>query len=187
MDLGLKCLSEGFPLSLRLIKDMHRELLSRGRGDRSNREFRNSQNWIGGTRPGNAVFVPPPPDRLMECLGGLEKFLHSRKTYPVLVRAALAHVQFETIHPFLDGNGRLGRLVKKKRCASLCSTSVCISRRTGTDITNYCNRSAQRGIGRAGSNSFLKVSPKPPSRGSNCSSVTRTLEEDEGKLASLGK
>jgi Fic family protein len=112
MDHGLKRLSEGFPLSLRLIKEMHRELLSRGRGDsKQPGDFRKSQNWIGGTRPGNAMFVPPPPDRLMTCLGALENFLRDRKTYPVLIRAALAHVQFETIHPFLDGNGRLGRLL----------------------------------------------------------------------------
>jgi len=112
MDHGLKRLAKGFPLSLRLIKEMHRALLSRGRGDsKQPGEFRKSQNWIGGTRPGNAAFVPPPPDRLIECLGDLEEFLHDRKTYPVLIRAALAHVQFETIHPFLDGNGRLGRLL----------------------------------------------------------------------------
>ena len=112
MDHGLKRLAEGFPLSLRLIKEMHRALLSRGRSDcKQPGEFRKSQNWIGGTRPGNAAFVPPPPDRLMECLGDLEEFLHDRKTYPVLIRAALAHVQFETIHPFLDRNGRLGRLL----------------------------------------------------------------------------
>ncbi len=101
------------PLSLRLIREMHGILLSRGRGERMNPgEFRTSQNWIGGTRPGNAVFVPPPPDRLMECLGDFEKFLHDPShRLPTLVKAALAHVQFETIHPFLDGNGRLGRLL----------------------------------------------------------------------------
>jgi Fic family protein len=75
-------------------------------------EFRSSQNWIGGTRPGNAAFVPPPPERLIECLGEFEKFLHdTRHRLPTLVKAALSHVQFETIHPFLDGNGRLGRLL----------------------------------------------------------------------------
>lgn len=112
MNFGLKRLEDGFPLSLRLIRDMHEKLLSKGRGsDKQPGEFRRSQNWIGGTRPGNARFVPPPPERLMECLGDLEKFLHDRSTYPVLIRAALAHVQFETIHPFLDGNGRIGRLL----------------------------------------------------------------------------
>ena len=75
-------------------------------------QFRRSQNWLGGTRPGNARFIPPPPDRVVECMGDLEKFLHDRaQRTPVLFKAALAHVQFETIHPFLDGNGRLGRLL----------------------------------------------------------------------------
>jgi Fic family protein len=101
------------PLSLRLIREMHGILLSHGCGQKMNPgEFRTSQNWIGGTRPGNAAFVPPPPDRLLECLGDFEKFLHDpRHRLPVLVKAALAHVQFESIHPFLDGNGRLGRLL----------------------------------------------------------------------------
>jgi Fic family protein len=112
MDHGLRRLADGFPLSLRLLKEIHQKLMLHGRGsNKQPGEFRKSQNWIGGTRPGNAIFVPPPPDRLMECLGDLERFLHDRTTYPVLVRAALAHAQFETIHPFLDGNGRLGRLL----------------------------------------------------------------------------
>jgi Fic family protein len=110
---GLNRLKEGFPLCLRLLKEMHGILLSQGRGQEKNPgEFRTSANWIGGTRPGNAYFVPPPPDRVMACMGELEKFLHNeRGEYPLLVKAALAHVQFETIHPFLDGNGRLGRLL----------------------------------------------------------------------------
>jgi Fic family protein len=112
MNHGLKRLSENFPLSLRLIREMHHKLLSQGRGSsKQPGDFRTSQNWIGGSRPGNALFVPPPPDRIMDCLSDLENFLHDRTTYPVLIRAALAHVQFETIHPFLDGNGRLGRLL----------------------------------------------------------------------------
>jgi Fic family protein len=112
MEHGLKRLADGFPLSLRLIKEMHRELLSKGRGSaKQPGEIRRSQNWIGGTRPGNAAFVPPPPDRIMDCLDNFEHFLHEKKTCPALIRAALAHVQFETIHPFLDGNGRLGRLL----------------------------------------------------------------------------
>ncbi len=112
MNYGLKRLADNFPLSLRLIREMHEKLLTSGRGSgKQPGEFRTSQNWIGGTRPGNALFVPPPPSMVLDCLGDLEKFLHDRSTYPVLVRAALAHVQFETIHPFLDGNGRLGRLL----------------------------------------------------------------------------
>ncbi len=112
MNYGLTRL-EKLPLSLRLLKEIHAVLLSKGRGSKKEPgEFRRSQNWVGGTRPGNAIFVPPPPDLLLDCLGALEKFLHNDpvKT-PLLVKAALAHVQFETIHPFLDGNGRLGRLL----------------------------------------------------------------------------
>ena len=113
MDYGLKRLVEGFPLSLRLIKEMHGVLLSRGRGaNQTPGEFRRTQNWIGGTRPGNAAFVPPPAEQVLDCMGRLELFLHDQpETTPALLKAALAHVQFETIHPFLDGNGRLGRLL----------------------------------------------------------------------------
>ncbi len=113
MNHALDRLRGGFPISLRLICDTHRMLLSTGRGShKSPGEFRTTQNWIGGSRPGNAAFVPPPPNRVMECMGQLEKFLHDDpvKT-PLLIKAALAHVQFETIHPFLDGNGRVGRLL----------------------------------------------------------------------------
>ncbi len=110
---GLRRLAEGFPLSLRLIKEIHGVLLTKGRGStQTPGEFRRSQNWIGGTRPGNAVFVPPPAEEVLECMGTLELFLHDQpEPTPVLLKAALAHVQFETIHPFLDGNGRLGRLL----------------------------------------------------------------------------
>ncbi len=110
---GLKRIREGFPLSLRLLREIHSVLLATGRGaDKSPGEFRRSQNWLGGSRPGNAVFVPPPPERLMDCLGPFEHFLHDEpEPMPSLIKAALAHVQFETIHPFLDGNGRLGRML----------------------------------------------------------------------------
>jgi len=114
MNHGLKRLREDdFPLSLRLIREMHEVLLAKGRGsDKMPGEFRRSQNWLGGTRPGNARFVPPPPDHVANCMANLEKFLHDQpRRTPVLIKAALAHVQFETIHPFLDGNGRLGRLL----------------------------------------------------------------------------
>ena len=113
LDLGLSRMEDGFPLSLRLLREIHGTLLAGGRGSHQGPgEFRRSQNWIGGTRPGNAAFVPPPPDRVLECMGKLEMFLQDRpKPTPVLLKAALAHVQFETIHPFLDGNGRLGRLL----------------------------------------------------------------------------
>lgn len=113
MNHGLKRLKEGLPLSLRLIKETHKVLMSGARGgSKSPGEFRRSQNWVGGTRPGNATYVPPPPDRIAECMSDLEKYLHNKQDkLPLLVKAALVHHQFETIHPFLDGNGRLGRLL----------------------------------------------------------------------------
>jgi Fic family protein len=108
---GLKKLRDNFPLSLRLLREMHEVLLSGTRGaEKLPGEFRRSQNWIGGTRPGNALFVPPPVEYLNQCLSSFESFLHNN-TLPVLINAGIAHVQFETIHPFLDGNGRLGRLL----------------------------------------------------------------------------
>lgn len=113
LEHGLKRIGEEFPVSLRLIREMHAILLAKGRGrHKQPGEFRTSQNWIGGSRPGNAAFVPPPPERLMECLDALEKYLHlEERPYPALIDAGLIHVQFETIHPFLDGNGRIGRLL----------------------------------------------------------------------------
>ena len=113
LEHGLSRLHEGFPLSNRLIREIHGVLLSRGRGsDMSPGEFRRSQNWIGGSCPGNAALVPPPHAELADCMGNLERFLHARDGgLPILARAGIAHVQFETIHPFLDGNGRVGRLL----------------------------------------------------------------------------
>ena len=113
LERGMARLQEGFPLSNRLLREMHAALMSRGRGsDKLPGEFRRTQNWIGGTRPGNARFVPPPPQEVETCMTALERFLHEDTSgLPVLLKAALAHVQFETIHPFLDGNGRLGRLL----------------------------------------------------------------------------
>ena len=118
---GLDRLKEGFPVSLRLLREIHGVLLRGGRGsEKTPGEFRRSQNWIGGTRPGNALFVPPPPEALMECLDAFEKYLYDNRL-PLLVKLGLVHVQFETIHPFLDGNGRLGRLLLT---LLLCENSV---------------------------------------------------------------
>ena len=110
MNHGLERTAAGFPLSTRLLREMHGLLLADGRGaGKQPGEFRRSQNWVGGTRPGNASFVPPPPTHLDACLTNLEQYLHESAN--PIVKAALAHVQFETIHPFLDGNGRVGRLL----------------------------------------------------------------------------
>ncbi len=110
---GLKRIEDHFPLSQRLIREIHKILLSKGRGStKLPGEFRRSQNWIGGSRPGNALYVPPPPENVVDLMSDLEKFIHTDDPkYPTLVKAGMMHVQFETIHPFLDGNGRLGRLM----------------------------------------------------------------------------
>ena len=113
LEHGLRRLEDGFPLCNRLIREIHHVLLSHGRGGgKMPGEFRSSQNWLGGSRPGNAVFVPPPHIAVPDCMTAFERFLHAREDgLPALIRVGLAHVQFETIHPFLDGNGRVGRLL----------------------------------------------------------------------------
>jgi Fic family protein len=103
---------KGLPLSIRLLNEAHRRLMKNVQGtDKASGEIRRSQNWIGGTRPGNAVYVPPPPHLLNGLLSSLEKYIHAKDSLHPLVRAGLSHVQFETIHPYLDGNGRIGRLL----------------------------------------------------------------------------
>jgi Fic family protein len=112
LEHGMERIRGGFPISSRLIREMHERLLAKGRGSgKEPGEFRRSQNWIGGTRPGNALFVPPPHVEIAGCIAELERFIHEAHALPLLIRAALTHVQFETIHPFLDGNGRVGRLL----------------------------------------------------------------------------
>jgi Fic family protein len=110
---GLELLRTTLPLSLRLLREIHAVLVANTRGsDKTPGEFRRSQNWVGGSRPGNARYVPPPPHEVLPALGALEKFLHDEpERTPTLIKAGLAHAQFETIHPFLDGNGRIGRLL----------------------------------------------------------------------------
>jgi Fic family protein len=113
LEHGLQRLRGGFPLSGRLIREIHEVLLRGGRGaTKDPGSFRRSQNWLGGTRPGDSRFVPPPPDRVPDLIGALERFMHDQDVRtPTLLKAAMAHVQFETIHPFLDGNGRVGRVL----------------------------------------------------------------------------
>lgn len=112
MEHGIRRLKE-LPISLRLIKEIHAKLMNKTRGaDKDPGEFRRSQNWVGGTRPGNAKYVPPPPHEVLPTLGALEKFIHNDPVETsALLKAGLAHAQFESIHPFLDGNGRVGRLL----------------------------------------------------------------------------
>jgi Fic family protein len=123
LQYGVRRLREDFPLSSRLIREIHQKLLAKGRGSgKSPGQFRRSQNWIGGTRPGTAAFVPPPHGEVAECMSDLEKFIHrGGNELPVVVQAGLIHVQFETIHPFLDGNGRIGRLLITLQ---LCSAGI---------------------------------------------------------------
>jgi Fic family protein len=103
---------KGLPLSMRLVHGVHRRLMKGVRGaSKQPGEIRRTQNWVGGTRPGNAVYVPPPPEEVARLLGDLERYIHSEDRLPPLVRAGLVHVQFESIHPYLDGNGRVGRLL----------------------------------------------------------------------------
>lgn len=113
LNYGMERIEADAPLTLRLMREIHAVLLSHGRGeDKQPGEFRRTQNWIGGSSPGNALFVPPPAHEVMPCLDKWEKFMHDMPTRsPTLIKAALLHVQFETIHPFLDGNGRVGRLM----------------------------------------------------------------------------
>ena len=110
--LGQLHANRGLPVSMRLLNQCHRRLLQGVRGaHKQPGAIRRSQNWIGGSRPGNAVFIPPPADRVAELLSDLERYIHTTDELPTLLRVAAAHVQFETIHPYLDGNGRVGRML----------------------------------------------------------------------------
>lgn len=114
LNYGMKRVTEdGFPMSLRFIRELHKELMHKARVTHFSDpgEFRKSQNWIGGTRPGNARFVPPPVAEMNTSLAELEHFIHSNDNTPVVIKAGILHAQFETIHPFLDGNGRTGRML----------------------------------------------------------------------------
>lgn len=114
LNYGIQRLTkDNFPMALRLVRELHKELMHKARETQYSDpgEFRKSQNWIGGTRPDNARFVPPPPAEMLASLGELEKFIHAEDNIPTIIKAGLIHAQFETIHPFLDGNGRTGRML----------------------------------------------------------------------------
>lgn len=114
LNYGIKRISiDDFPINLRFLRELHKELMQTGRSSHfaNPGEFRKSQNWIGGTRPDNAMFVPPPITEMSRALGDLEKFIHAENEIPTIIKTGLIHAQFETIHPFLDGNGRTGRML----------------------------------------------------------------------------
>ncbi len=187
----------GLPLSVRLLCDAHKILLSNARGSQKMPgEIRRSQNWIGGTRPGNAVYVPPPHTEVGRLLGEVEHYIHeSPPTLPPLVRIALIHAQFETIHPFLDGNGRIGRLLiaalledwkllpepllyvsgqlktHQVEYYRLLSNIRCIK----LNITACCRISARKVIGKAGFASSLNVRQRQPRARNEASSTSRRL------------
>jgi len=196
MNHGLKRLRDGFPLSLRLVREIHGVLLRGGRGaDKEPGEFRRTQNWVGGTRPGNAAFVPPPPERLMECLGALEKFLHDRTvSLPILVKAALAHVQFESIHPFLDGNGRLGRLlITLMLCANgaLTEPTLYLSLYFKTHRDRYYDhlqRVRTKGAWEDWLAFFLKGVEETSKQASDAATrIVDLFKKDRAKIAALGR
>jgi Fic family protein len=196
MNHGLKRLKGGFPLSLRLMKEIHAVLLSKGRGStKMPGEFRRSQNWVGGSRPGNAFFVPPPANAVLSCLGDLEKFLHEPKdSIPVLVKAALGHVQFETIHPFLDGNGRLGRLlITLLLCAEgvLTEPILYISIYFKTHRNEYYERLSAvraRGDWEGWLEYFLQgISETAETASESARQILRLFEQDQEKISKLGR
>ncbi len=193
---GMQRIENGFPLSLRLLKEMHGILLQGGRGkNKQPGEFRRSQNWLGGSRPGNAVFVPPPPDKLMEWLGPFELFLHAQaETMPVLIKAGLLHVQFETIHPFLDGNGRLGRLLIT---LLLCHDGILKSPVLYLSLYFKQNRAAyydqlqqvrQKGDWEAWLEFFLTgVIETAEQAATTAYRITRLFQDDAKKISALGR
>jgi Fic family protein len=196
MNHGLERIRSGFPLSLRLIREIHSVLLSKGRGAQKNPgEFRHTQNWIGGSRPGNAVFVPPPPESVIECMGSLELFLHEERSgLPLLIRAGLAHVQFETIHPFLDGNGRVGRLLMTfLLCAggALQAPILCLSlyfKAHRAAYYEFLERVRLKGDWEAWLDFFLTgVKETADQAASAAHRIVALFEEDERRIGALGR
>jgi len=196
INYGLQRLKEGFPLSLRLIREIHEVLLRGGRGKhQSPGEFRTSQNWIGGSRPGNARFVPPPPDHLMQCLSDLEHFLHDESVpLHIFIKAGLVHVQFETIHPFLDGNGRVGRLLI---ILMLCESGVLsvpilyISLYLKQNRTTYYNllqEVREQGSWEVWLEFFLQgITQTAQQAIATVEKITQLFQKDEAAIDSLGK
>jgi len=196
MNHGLERIRSGFPLSLRLIREIHEILLSKGRGSgKQPGEFRQSQNWIGGSRPGNAAYVPPPPELVLECMSDLERFLHDESpNLPIIVKAGIIHVQFETIHPFLDGNGRLGRLLIT---FLLCAQGVLREPILYLSLYFKANRSAYyelldrvrtRGDWEAWLDFFLIGVRDTADQAANAARRILTLfEQDQRKIESLGR
>jgi cell filamentation protein, protein adenylyltransferase len=196
LEHGVSRLQGGFPLSNRLVREIHATLLSRGRGsDKSPGEFRRSQNWIGGTRPGTARFVPPPPQHLEDCMADLERFIHDRKsTLPALVKAALAHVQFETIHPFLDGNGRVGRLLivlMLQDAGTLSQPLLYLSlyfKQNRRDYYRLLNKVRMHGDWEAWVDFFLKgVEGTSTSAVATAQSLVKLFKGDSNRIQGLGR
>jgi Fic family protein len=184
----------GFPLSLRLLGEIHAILLENTRGEyQLPGEFRRSQNWIGGSRPGNALFVPPTPEDMEAALANLEHYLHN-DSVPPLIRAAVAHVQFETIHPFLDGNGRLGRLLI---ALILCNSGLLREpilylslhfKQPRTDYYGLLQRVRERGEWEAWLQFFLQgVISVADGAVDTIRAVSRLLSACEERISSLGR
>lgn len=197
MEHGLRRLREdGFPLSSRLIREVHAILLAQGRGaDKAPGEYRKSQNWIGGTRPGNALFVPPPADQVVRCMGELENFLHEPPgDIPTLIKAGLVHVQFESVHPFLDGNGRVGRLlITLLLCAEgvLREPVLYLSLYFKQHRTLYyelLQRVRERGDWEAWLEFFLiGVKETAEQAAGTASGILTLFKEDQAKIAAMGR
>jgi Fic family protein len=194
MSHGLERLHSDFPLSLRLIREIHEVLMRDARGgDKSPGEFRRSQNWLGGTRPGNAVFVPPPQEHVMDLMSDLERFMHD-PNIPTLIKAALAHVQFETIHPFLDGNGRTGRLlITFLLCAEnvLSQPTLYLSLYFKTHRSSYYDllqRVRTEGVWEDWLEFFLQGVLETATNAVNATrSILARFHEDRGRIEALGR
>ncbi len=196
LEHGLRRLGEGFPLSNRLIREIHEVLLTGGRGSGKNPgEFRRSQNWIGGSRPGNAAFVPPPHTDVPDCMAALERFLHAENDgLSALLRAGLAHVQFETIHPFLDGNGRVGRLLVTLllcHAGALREPLLYLSlylKKHRTDYYDLLDHVRRTGDWEAWSGFFLEgVRLTATSAVSAAQRIARLFQDDRGRIEKTGR